>query len=81
MIKRFYIILLIFITLFFSACANKPTQTEYIYKDVNIPIRCNAKMPSKPITNGSFGVHKELMIYYIKVESLLKECLGIKDEK
>jgi len=80
MIKRSYIFLLLCITLFFSACANKEIKTEYIYQDVNIPIRCNAKMPNKPLEDGSFKAHKELMIYYLKIENLLKQCLGVENE-
>ncbi|ABV67913.1 hypothetical protein Abu_1666 [Aliarcobacter butzleri RM4018] len=66
-----------FFVLAFSGCATK-TQTEYIYKDVYVPVKCNAVIPTKPKSDGSFEADKQKMIYFLKVESLLKECVGAK---
>jgi len=63
----------------FTGCSTK-TQTEYIYKDVYVPVKCNAKIPTKPINDRSFEAHKLKMIYFVKVEALLKECIGVKNE-
>ncbi|WP_323594430.1 hypothetical protein [Aliarcobacter butzleri] len=62
-----------FFVLAFSGCA-----TEYIYKDVYVPVKCNATIPLKPKNDGSFKADKQKMIYFLKVESLLKECVGAK---
>lgn len=72
-------IILIFclFTLVFTGCATKTKiETEYVYKDKYVPVRCNAVIPAKPKSDGTFILDKEKMIYYIKVESLLKECVG-----
>ncbi|MCG3698876.1 hypothetical protein L5F42_03365 [Aliarcobacter butzleri] len=66
-----------FFALAFSGCSTK-TQTEYIYKDVYVPVKCNAIIPLKPKNDGSFEADKQKMIYFLKVESLLKECVGAK---
>ena len=63
----------------FTGCAPK-IQTEYIYKDVYVPVKCNAKMPIKPTNDGSFKSHKEKMLYFLRTEALLKECIGANDE-
>jgi hypothetical protein len=61
----------------FTGCATKTKiETEYVYKDKYVPVKCNAAIPAKPKNNGTFEADKEKMIYYIKVESLLKECVG-----
>lgn len=66
-----------FFALAFSGCSTK-IQTEYIYKDVYVPVKCNAVVPTKPKNDGSFEADKQKMIYFLKVESLLKECVGAK---
>lgn len=72
---------LIFVfALLFTGCTTKEVQTEYIYKDVYIPIKCNAKMPLKPQNDGSFEADKQKMIYFVRVEELLKKCIGVEDE-
>ncbi|RBQ28412.1 hypothetical protein [Aliarcobacter vitoriensis] len=68
-----------FFVLVFSGCSTK-VQTEYIYKDVYIPVKCNATIPIKPKNDGSFESNKKKMIYFLRVESLLKECVGAEDE-
>lgn len=73
------LILLFFMAISFTGCATK-IQTEYIYKDVYVPVKCNAKMPIKPINDGSFETHKQKMVYFLKTEALLKECIGVEDE-
>ena len=47
------LILLFLFALAFTGCAPK-IQTEYIYKDVYVPVKCNAKMPIKPTNDESF---------------------------
>lgn len=67
--------------LVFTSCIPKTKiETEYVYKDKYVPVKCNATIPVKPKNDGTFKADKEKMIYYIKVESLLKECVGAKDE-
>ncbi len=73
------LILLFLFALAFTGCAPK-IQTEYIYKDVYVPVKCNAKMPIKQQNDGSFKSHKEKMLYFLRTEALLKECIGANDE-
>ena len=73
------LILLFLFALAFTGCAPK-IQTEYIYKDVYVPVKCNAKMPIKPTNDGNFESHKEKMFYFLRAEALLKECIGANDE-
>ena len=73
------LILLFFMAISFTGCATK-IQTEKSYKDVYVPVKCNAKMPTKPTNNGSFESHKEKMLYFLRTEALLKECIGVEDE-
>ena len=73
------LILLFLFALAFTGCAPK-IQTEYIYKDVYVPVKCNAKMPVKPTNDESFESHKEKMVYFLRTEALLKECIGANDE-
>lgn len=64
-----------FILLLLSSCASS-NQIKY----VNVPIRCNATMPSKPNkTNNDFEYAKKTMIYLRECESTLKMCLGVKE--
>lgn len=73
------LILLFFIAISFTGCSTK-TVTEYVYKDVYIPVKCNAQIPDKPLNDRSFDSHKQRMIYFLKVEALLKECVGVDNE-
>lgn len=70
LISAFLILLLL------SACANQ-NQIKY----VNVPVRCNAKMPSKPLSKNvnDFEYAKKIMIYLRECESTLKQCLGVKE--
>jgi len=72
------ILLLMCLTLLlFSGCTvNQPKEPYIIYKDVLVPIKCNANMPNKPLNKGNFESHKALMIYYLQCEDLLKQCIG-----
>lgn len=44
--------------------------------EVLIPIKCNLKMPLKPVYDGSFESAKSLMVYFLKVEQIAKDCTG-----
>lgn len=65
----------IFLPLFIltlSACAKPIVKIQT--KEVLIPIKCNLTLPDKPKENGSFESHKELLLYYLEVESIAKDC-------
>lgn len=66
------------IAFIFTGCSIKP---EPVYKEVLTPIRCQAKMPVKPVNDGSFEAHKNKMVYYLRCESTLKYCLGLSQLK
>ena len=72
-----FILIIGFLALF-TGCSIKP---EPVYKEVLTPIRCQAKMPVKPVNDGSFEAHKNKMIYYLRCESTLKYCLGLSQLK
>lgn len=63
----------------FCGCAFK--EPTIVYKEKLTPVRCNAVMPDKPNNDGSFEAHKAKMIYFLKCEDLLKQCIGIADGK
>lgn len=64
-----------FILLLLSSCASS-NQVKYI----NVPVRCNAKMPLKPLKNmKDFEYAKATMIYLRECENTLKQCLGVKE--
>ncbi|AQW80789.1 hypothetical protein [Campylobacter pinnipediorum] len=67
------------LVLILSGCANdvKNIEPRYIYKDVYVPIKCQASMPQKPKNDRSFESHKQIMLYLLECERLLKECLGV----
>ncbi|GKH61192.1 hypothetical protein CE91St25_15280 [Campylobacter ureolyticus] len=67
-------ILIVGFLVIFTGCGIKP---EPVYKEVLIPVKCQAKMPVKPVNDGSFESHKNKMIYYLRCESTLKQCLGL----
>ena len=52
-----------------------PTPTESIRK---VEKKRKPKQLTKPKNDGSFEADKQKMIYFLKVESLLKECVGAK---
>lgn len=79
--RSVFTVLILAIMLFSGCAGSKNIEPKIIYKDVFVPIRCNAIMPLKPNNDGSFKAHKELMIYYIKTEELLKQCINYKDDK
>ncbi|MBR8463659.1 hypothetical protein KDD93_03605 [Campylobacter sp. faydin G-24] len=67
------------LALFFAGCAEKHIpEPHIIYKEKLVPVRCNATLPKKPLSDGTFETDKAIMIYYRECESLLKQCLGIK---
>lgn len=70
------VLYLVLVTFFFSACAVKPIA-QIQTKEVLIPIACDLPMPKKPKEDGSFESHKALGIYFLEVESTLKDCLGL----
>lgn len=72
------VLYLILIAFFFSACASSSVQVQT--KEVLIPIKCNLEMPKKPKEDGSFESHKALGIYFLEVESTLKDCIGANNE-
>lgn len=61
----------------FGGCAGKESV---IYKDVYLPVKCGVDIPKKPVNDKTFKAHKELMIYFLKIERLLKICAGKEDE-
>ncbi|RXJ80807.1 hypothetical protein CRU86_00070 [Aliarcobacter skirrowii] len=72
-------LMLFIFVLIITGCATK-VKTEYVYKKVNIPVKCNVELPKKPLNDGSFETHKQKMIYYITVEDLLMKCKGVENE-
>ncbi|WP_278347958.1 hypothetical protein [Helicobacter pullorum] len=75
-LQKTYLIFFISLSLIFSACAVKPIA-QIQTKEVLIPIACDLPMPKKPKEDGSFESHKALGIYFLEVESTLKDCLGL----
>lgn len=69
--KTLFIAFLLLLTL--AGCASKPI-VRIDTKKVFIPIKCNLTLPNKPKEDGSFQSHKELLIYYLEVESIAKDC-------
>ncbi|MBN7287450.1 MULTISPECIES: hypothetical protein [Campylobacter] len=71
-----FLLLMCLTLLLFSGCASQVVEPHIIYKDVLVPVRCDADMPVRPLNKGNFESHKALMIYYLKCEDLLKQCIG-----
>lgn len=65
----------VFLIVVFSGCGSK-TKTITAYKDVYVPVRCQSKMPVKPINNKTFESKKALMVYFLQTEAALKSCVG-----
>ena len=73
--KHFSASLAIFVLLyglFSSGCSSKSGAINEVY----IPVKCPLKMPLKPVNNGDFKSHKELMIYYLECENIALKCVG-----
>lgn len=68
--------LLILLLLLLSSCASS-NQVKYI----NVPVRCNAQMPLKPLSKNEndFEYAKQTLIYLRECENTLKQCLGVKE--
>lgn len=65
------------VLLLLSSCASQ-NQIKY----VNVPVRCNAKMPLKPLKSknvNDFDYAKETLIYLKECESTLKQCLKVEE--
>lgn len=65
---------------FFGGCAKEPGIQRVIYKEVKIPVKCGLLVPFKPINDGSFKAHRELMKYYLQCENIAKFCTNYKGE-
>lgn len=61
----------------FVGCASKE-KIKVEYQEVLVPTKCNAKMPLRPANDDSFEAHKRIVIYFLEVEEILKECVGEK---
>lgn len=59
--------------LVFVGCASKPVYKVQV-KEVMVPVKCNLKLPDKPINENTFESHRQIMIYYRKVEQIAKDC-------
>ncbi|WP_300692411.1 MULTISPECIES: hypothetical protein [Helicobacter] len=66
------ILSLILSAILLSACAKPLVKIET--KEVFVPIKCDLELPTKPLENGSFESHKQIAIYYKKVEQIAKDC-------
>lgn len=73
------VIELLIVAFLFVGCSLKQDE-KIVYKEVLIPVKCQVRMPKKPMNDKSFEAHKALMIYFLECESLLKECVGVKSE-
>lgn len=60
----------------FSGCAG-PGQTEYIYKDVYVPVRCQIIKPVRPVYQPDpVTATVEILEYTETLETLLNICTG-----
>lgn len=63
-----------FLVLIFNACAY---NTETIYKEVKIPVKCNIKrMPKPQYSNDLLKDLQNILIYSDLIENNLNFCLG-----
>ncbi|PZT48184.1 hypothetical protein B6S12_03905 [Helicobacter valdiviensis] len=67
------ILFLSLLCLIFIGCSAKPI-VKMQTKEVLIPIKCNLVLPKKPKEDGSFESHKNLSLYFLKVEQIAKDC-------
>lgn len=51
------------------------TITKTQVQEVYIPTKCISELPVKPKEDGSFESAKNLSIYYIKIEQILRDCV------
>ena len=51
------------------------TITQTKVQEIYIPTKCIAELPVKPIEDGSFESAKNLTIYYIEIEQILRDCV------
>lgn len=68
------ILMFILSAILLSACAKPLVKIET--KEVFVPIKCDLELPTKPLENGSFESHKQIAIYYKKIEQIAKDCTG-----
>lgn len=79
-IKMRNLVVLTLIVLFFTGCGSKNQgEPAVIYKELMVPVRCNATMPSKPEYDESFESAKAKRIYWDEIENLLRQCIGESD--
>lgn len=71
-----YCLLVSYIVLFAGCHAKPEIITQIKYREVFIPVKCEAVMPVKPkYTREDLNSAKELAKYYQETETLLKRCL------
>ena len=69
----FLFVLVISVTL--AGCASKDAQVMTEYKEIYVPVKCQIKLPQKPIFNPSNPESlKETIGYCMHIETLLKGC-------
>ena len=72
--KVYFFIFLSYVVLFVGCSAKAPQNT---IQKVYIPIKCDVKLPAKPLFNPADPDSlKRLIIYYIQIENLLKGCIN-----
>lgn len=64
--------ILIFLPLLFLGCS---TLVKTEIQEVYIPVRCDVELPTKPKDDSSFESAKNLTIYYIEIEQILRDCM------
>lgn len=63
-----------FLVLLLNACAY---NTETIYKEVKIPVKCNIRRMERPTYKGELMIDlQNLLIYSDLIENNLNFCLG-----
>ena len=72
--KIYFFIFLSYIVLFVGCCDKTPQKA---IQRVYIPIKCDVKLPAKPLFDPADPKSlKGLIIYYIQIENLLKGCIN-----
>ncbi len=51
-----------------GGCGAKEPQIKQVF----IPVKCNLKMPLRPVESSDFEAHKALMAYFLKCEQIAK---------
>ncbi|CAD7288197.1 hypothetical protein [Campylobacter suis] len=73
--KIVFIVILFLLIILFTGCA-KTTITKTQYQEVMVPVKCEAKLPQKPIFDtNDLNTAKELMQYFETCEKILLECV------